>query len=99
MLGGPDLQGAGLASAEATARRNQVNGVENAATIVALITTSRCITAMWTRSFDITIRQEAAIRWAIGREHTIFEDVPFIIKRKKEILRNTIVILGSRLSI
>ena len=99
MICWPNLQGAILASTEATARRNQVDGVENAATVVTLITTSQGVTAMWAGSFNVTVGQEAAIRWAVGRQHSIFEDVPFIVKREKEILRDSIVIFGTRLSI
>jgi len=50
-------------------------------------------------SFNVTVGQEAAIRWAVGRQHSIFEDVPFIVKREKEILCDSIVIFGARLSI
>ena len=66
MICWPNFQGAILASTQAAARRNQIDGVESAATVVALIAASLCIAAVWAGSFNVAVGQEAAIGWAVG---------------------------------
>ena len=99
MIRRSNLQGAVLAPTEATAWLNQVDWVERVATIIALISTSSWVPTVRTCSLDVAVRQKTRIRRTIGRLHGIFEDISLIVQCEKKILRYTIVIFGSRLSI
>src|SRR6266705_5380646 len=88
-----------LTSAEPAACVYEINGIERAAAVVALITTGRGIPTVWACSFNIAIRQKAAVRWAIGRLHSIFEDVAFFVEGPEEILGDTRMVFSTRFSI
>src|ERR1700737_594669 len=62
--------------------------------IVALITACGCITAIWAGTFNVAIRQEATIGWAVGRLHGVFEDVAFVIESQEEVLHNAVMVFG-----
>src|SRR5215469_10442420 len=94
-----NLQWTFLTAAEPAAWVYQINGIERAAAVIALIATGRGKPAVRACSFDIAIRQKAAVCWAIGRLHSIFEDVALLVEPQEEILGNTIMVFRTRLSI
>src|SRR2546425_430860 len=99
MIGISNLQCALLASTEAAAWLNQVYRIKCAATIIALVAACLRISTMRAGSLNIAVRQKTPIRRTIGRLHRILEDIPFIVEREKEILRNAVMVFSSRLGI
>src|SRR5215467_11974256 len=94
-----NLQWLFLTAAEPAAWIYQVNGVECATAVITLISTSRGKSAVRACSFNVAVRQKAVVCRAVGRLHSILENVALFVECQEEILSDSIMIFRTRLCI
>src|SRR5918998_48137 len=82
-IGAAGYRGAGI---------DQVSGVKQPGTGLALIATSRLIPAVRTRADDVTIRQKAAVSDRVHLLGLAFLDVPLRFQLTGEVLRKLLVL-------
>src|SRR5262245_6249739 len=97
VLGDANLDGAGDAATESTARSDELGRIERVPAVVALVAPRVAEATVWAGAVDIAVGQESRIRWAVGRLHRVLEYIALLEQAQKKFLRDAVVILGGGL--
>src|SRR3990170_725697 len=74
----------------------QVHGIEDVATVVALIAAGSFMAAGGAGAFHVAIQQESLLLSAVGQLHVVLVDVPFLEQAEEDILDGSRVVVRAR---